>query len=47
VGHPIVTNGEFVVYLFSAVRGGDEALPKLLWDFLFLLSRYLFSIKCA
>jgi len=23
-----------VCYLFSAIRGGDAALPKLLWDFL-------------
>jgi len=35
VGHPILTNGDFMVYLFSAMRGGDAALPKLLWDFLF------------
>jgi len=33
VGHPIVTNGDFVAQLFSAARGGDAALPKLLWDF--------------
>jgi len=33
VGHPIVTNGDFVA--FSAVRGGDAALPKVLWDFFF------------
>ena len=35
VGHPIVTHGDFVAWLFSAVRGGDKALPKLLWNFLF------------
>jgi len=35
VGHPIVANGDFVVQLFSAVRGGDAALSKLLCDFLF------------
>jgi len=29
VGHPIATNG------ILCVRGGDAALPKLLWDFLF------------
>jgi len=29
MGHPIVTNGNI------CVRGGDAALPKLLWDFLF------------
>ena len=29
VEHPVVTNGIF------CVRGGDAALPKLLWDFLF------------
>jgi len=29
VGHTIVTNG------ILCARGGDEALPKLLWDFLF------------
>ena len=29
VGHPIVTSRIF------CVRGGDAALPKLLWDFLF------------
>jgi len=28
VGHPVVTNG------ILCVRGGDTALPKLLWDFL-------------
>jgi len=39
VGHPIVINGYFVAYLFSAVRGGDAALSKLLWDFLLLLTR--------
>jgi len=33
VGHPIVTNGDFVAELFSAVKGGDAALLKLLWDF--------------
>ena len=25
VGHPVVTNGDFVAYLFSAVRGVDAA----------------------
>jgi len=35
VGHPIVINGDFVAKLFSTVRGGDAALPKLLWDFSF------------
>jgi len=29
VDHPIVTNG------ILRVRGGDAALPKLFWDFLF------------
>jgi len=29
--HPLATNRDFVA--FSAVRGGDAALPKLLWDF--------------
>ena len=29
VGHPIVTNE------ILCVRGGDAALPRLLWDFLF------------
>ena len=38
VGHPIVANGDFVAQLFSAVRSGDAALPKLLWDFLLLFS---------
>ena len=37
VGHPIVTNGDFVAQLFSAVRGGDAALPKLLWDVLLMM----------
>jgi len=37
VGHPIVTNADFVAQLFSAVIGGDADLPKLLWDFLLLL----------
>jgi len=32
VGHPTVTNGIFYV------RGGDAALPKLLWDFLYRLT---------
>jgi len=32
VGHPIVTN------VILCVRGGDVALPKLVWDFL-LFSR--------
>jgi len=27
VGHPIVTNGDFVAEFFSAVWGGDVALP--------------------
>jgi len=35
---PIVTNGDPVVQLFSAVRGGDDALPKSLLDFLLKLS---------
>jgi len=34
VGHPILTNGGFVAQLFSAMRGGTAAVPKLLWDFL-------------
>jgi len=34
VGHYIATSGDFVAQLFSAVRGGDAALPKLLRDFL-------------
>ena len=34
MGHPVVTNEDFVAYLFSAVRGGDAALPTLLCDFL-------------
>jgi len=34
-GHPIVTDGDFVAQLFSVVRSGDAALPKLLWGFLF------------
>ena len=51
VGHPIVTNGDFVTsngdfvtYLFSAIGGGDTALPKLLWDFLLLLAHCALSI---
>jgi len=32
VGHPIVTN------VILCVRGGDAALPKLLWDFFLPLS---------
>jgi len=33
VGHPIVTNGDCSVVLFSALRGGDAARArrKLLW----------------
>ena len=38
MGHLIVTNKHFVAKLFSAVRRGDVALHKLLWDFLFLSS---------
>ena len=45
VGRPVVTNGDFVAYLFFAVRGGDAALPKLLWDFLFLLK--LANVVCS
>jgi len=26
---PIVTNGNFVAYLFYAMRGGDAVLPNL------------------
>ena len=33
VGHPIVTNGNFVAQLFSAFMGGDAAFPSLLWAF--------------
>jgi len=29
VGHPIVTNGDFMDKLFSAARDGDVALPRL------------------
>jgi len=29
MGRPIVISGDFVAWLFSVVRGGDEA-PKLL-----------------
>jgi len=32
VGHLIVTNEDFVSLPWP-VRGGDTALPKLLWDF--------------
>ena len=35
VEHPTVTNGDFVEQLFSAVTGGDAALPKLRWDFIY------------
>ena len=45
VGHPIVTNGDLVALLFSAVRGGDAALPKLLWDFLLKFSNKLFEFR--
>jgi len=42
VGNPIVTNGDFVAYLFSAVMCSDAALPKLLCDsnFLFAFAQY-------
>ena len=33
----IVTNGDSVAWLFSAVRGGNAALRKLLQDFLLVL----------
>ena len=36
VGHPIVINWDFVALVFSAVKGGDAALPKLFWGFLFI-----------
>jgi len=36
VGLPIVTSVDFVAWLFSDARGGDAALPILLWDFLFI-----------
>ena len=42
VRHPTITNGDFVASLFSAVRGGDVAFPKFLWDF--LLSNYFLAI---
>jgi len=49
VGLFIVTSGDFVASVFSAMRGGDTGLPKLLWDFLFLLGSYhdlkLHSVK--
>ena len=35
VEHPIVTNG------ILCVRGGDTALPRLLWDYLFELLKRL------
>jgi len=44
VEHPIVTNKDFVAQLFSPVRGGDAALPKLLWDFLFNLITNTFNV---
>jgi len=34
VGYPIVTNGD--LWRSYTVRDGDAALPKLVWDFLFL-----------
>jgi len=37
VGYPIVAQ------LFSAVKGGHAALPKLLWDFLFLVRYALYD----
>jgi len=46
VGHPIVTDGDFVASLFSTIRGGDEAFPKLIWDlmlYLYLLFYYQFQ----
>jgi len=39
VGHPIVINGDFVAYLLSAMMGGNAALPKLFWDFLFIFDQ--------
>jgi len=36
VGHLIVTNGDFVASLCSAMWGGDVALPKLRWDFVYM-----------
>jgi len=41
-GHPTVTNG------IVCVRGGDAALPKLLWDFLFITNGRVISnsYKC-
>ena len=46
VGHTIVTNGDFVAWLFLAVRGGDAARPKLLWDFLFIFELYIVTMVC-
>jgi len=45
VGHPIVTSGDFVAWLFSAVRGGDAALPKLVWDFLLIAAHVVYTIN--
>ena len=38
VGHSIATNG------ILSVKGGDAALPKLLWDFL-LLGRPFYVVE--
>jgi len=38
VWHPVVTNG------ILCVRGGDAALPRLLWDF---LSQIVVSAVCG
>ena len=32
VGNPIVASRDFVAQLFSALKAGDAALPRLLWD---------------
>jgi len=47
VKDPIVTKGEFVSLFFSAVSGGDAALPKLLWDFLLLYRHHRSGFSCG
>jgi len=40
LGHPIVTSGIF------CMRGGDAALPKLLWNFLLSEMSNLVAVLC-
>jgi len=44
VRYVIVTIGDFVALLLSAVKGGDAALLKLLWDFLLEFDTFYYFV---